>query len=108
MLVNDLLSILADDHIPPRIKNLAQGLFVAILALECYGHKMSYLRDGDSASEVEADAGLIARRALDDICRIGRRTPSVSRLVTLGVGAEIEDGRVARPVAPLRSGTFGN
>jgi hypothetical protein len=38
-----------------------------MLALERYGHTMSYMHDGDSRSETDHDGGLIARRALEDI-----------------------------------------
>jgi len=73
MLANDVLSILESDNVPQRLRCIAHALFIAMLALERYGHSMSYAHDGDGRSEADHDGGLIARRALEDIRAMERR-----------------------------------
>ena len=73
MNASDVLKILDNENIPPQTRRVAHALFIALLALERYGHTMSYAHDGGSLSEIDHDAGLIARSALEDIRMIERR-----------------------------------
>jgi hypothetical protein len=66
MKINEVMSILENDTLPPRVRCLAHALLTAMLALDKYGHSMS-------GQEVDHDRGLIARMALDEIRMVERR-----------------------------------
>lgn len=67
MKVTDVLSILENEILPHNVRYAAQALLIAMLALDRYGHTLSYASDGDGGSEADHDGGLTARRALEDI-----------------------------------------
>lgn len=70
MFKNDLDSLLDSDNTPNRLKLLAGALKVAWEALEKYGEQKSYIHDGDHRSEIDRDAGAIARTAIGEIHKI--------------------------------------
>lgn len=72
MNIRDVLVVLESENLPPRIRCLAKALYIAMLALDRYGHTMSYDL-GEEGSGVDHDRGLIARRALEDIRVVERR-----------------------------------
>jgi hypothetical protein len=67
MRITDILSIAENDQLPHRIRCVARALLIAMLALDRYGHTISYRIERDGASEAERDAGRFARDALQDI-----------------------------------------
>jgi len=71
MKVTDVLSIAENEILPHNVRCAAQALLIAMLALDRYGHTMSYSVDG--GSEADQDGGLTARRALEDIRVVERR-----------------------------------
>jgi hypothetical protein len=73
MKVTDVLSILENDFLPVHVRRVAEALLIAMLALDRYGHTMSYSHSGEGDSEIDLDRGLVARHALEDIRLLDRR-----------------------------------
>ena len=71
MKVTDVLSIAENEILPHNVRCAAQALLIALLALDRYGHTMSYAAEG--GSEADQDRGLTARRALEEIRFVERR-----------------------------------
>jgi len=67
MRITDILSIAENDQLPQRICRMARALLIATLALDRYGHSISYRIEDDDGSEADHDAGRLARNALEDI-----------------------------------------
>lgn len=70
MVMNDLDSILDSANTSNRSKGLARALKVAWEALERYGEQKSYIHDAEHRSEIDNDAGEIARAAIGEIHKI--------------------------------------
>ena len=68
----DILLILENEGLPERVRFLARALLIAMLALERYGHDLSYSHDG-AGSEADRDGGMSARKALDEIRNVEHR-----------------------------------
>jgi hypothetical protein len=73
MTIMEVLSVLENDNLPQRVRCLARALLTAMLALDKYGHSMSYALDREDGSEVDHDHGRIARAALEEIRAVERR-----------------------------------
>ena len=73
MKISDVLEVLECENLPPRVRCVAQALYIAMLALDRYGHTMSYDTGTEKGSEVDHDRGYIARNALEDIRVVERR-----------------------------------
>ena len=67
MRITDVLSIVENEQLPHRIRCMARALLIATLALDRYGHVISYRLQGDVGSEADRDAGRVARDALEEI-----------------------------------------
>jgi hypothetical protein len=72
MNISDVLEIVENESLPPRIRYLAQALYKAMLALDRYGHMMSYEVRGENGSEADRDRGMVARVTLEAIRFIER------------------------------------
>jgi hypothetical protein len=73
MTISDVLEVMDSAVLPPHVRRIAQALYIAMLALDRYGHMMSYEIDEGNGSEVDHDKGFVARRALEEIRELERR-----------------------------------
>lgn len=75
MKVTDVLSILENEVLPQNVRNAARALLIAMLALDRYGHGMSYTSAGPGGSDAALDRGLAARTALEEIRNLAAAPP---------------------------------